>query len=96
MAILAGMTIPTVKATYSLDGRTVEQLEQLARRWRVSKSEVIRRVVDDAANKAKAADLAVAALDRLQSAASLNREQIAAWQAKLQKERRSTTRGQAT
>ena len=49
MAILRGMAITTIKSTYSLDVETVRMLESLARRWNVSKSEVLRRAIRSAA-----------------------------------------------
>ena len=36
------MATTTVKSTYSLDVESVQALEDLARRWRVSKSEALR------------------------------------------------------
>ena len=39
--IFACMTIPKVKATYSLDAETTALIERLARRWAVSKSEAL-------------------------------------------------------
>ena len=43
------MAVTTIKSTYSLDVETVRTLESLARRWNVSKSEVLRRAVRAAA-----------------------------------------------
>lgn len=39
------MAVTSIKSTYSLDVDSVRQLEMLAERWRVSKSEVIRRAL---------------------------------------------------
>ena len=39
------MAVTTIKSTYSLDVETVRTLEALARRWNVSKSEVLRRAI---------------------------------------------------
>ncbi len=39
------MAITSIKSTYSLDVDSVRRLEMLAERWRVSKSEVIRRAL---------------------------------------------------
>lgn len=43
------MATTTIKATYSLDPDTVRLLERTARRWRVSKSEALRRAIRAAA-----------------------------------------------
>jgi hypothetical protein len=42
------MAITTTKVTYSLNPQTVEHVQELATAWGVPKSEVVRRVVDDA------------------------------------------------
>lgn len=39
------MTGDRIKATYSLDAETIKFIDRLARRWKMSKSEVVRRVV---------------------------------------------------
>ena len=49
MAIHSVMAVTTIKSTYSLDVETVRTLESLARRWNVSKSEVLRRAIRTAA-----------------------------------------------
>ena len=43
------MAISTIKSTYSLDVGSVRTLETLAKRWRVSKTEVLRRAIRIAA-----------------------------------------------
>jgi predicted transcriptional regulator len=55
------------KSTFSLDAATVERLNRLARRWQVSKTEVLRRAVAGASD-AEDATVAerLAALDKLQ------------------------------
>jgi hypothetical protein len=45
------MAIPKIKSTYSLDVETVRTLESLARRWNVSKTEVVRRAIRSAAGE---------------------------------------------
>ena len=45
------MAVTTIKSTYSLDVETVRTLESLARRWNVSKSEVLRRAIRAAAGE---------------------------------------------
>ena len=39
------MASAMIKSTYSLDPETVRRVERLAARWKVSKSEVLRRAV---------------------------------------------------
>ena len=51
MAIHSVMAIPKIKSTYSLDVETVRTLESLARRWNVSKTEVVRRAIRAAAQE---------------------------------------------
>ncbi|NJD19647.1 MAG: ribbon-helix-helix protein, CopG family, partial [Gemmatimonadetes bacterium] len=48
MAITLGMAKMTVRSTFALDPGTVESLDRLARRWRVSKSDALRRIVNAA------------------------------------------------
>ena len=43
------MATTTVKSTYSLDVETVRELDAVARRWKVSKSEALRRALHAAA-----------------------------------------------
>lgn len=43
------MAITHVKVTYSVQARTAQRVAELSSRWGVPKSEVIRRVIDEAA-----------------------------------------------
>lgn len=43
------MAITHVKVTYSVQPSTAQRVQELATKWGVPKSEVIRRVIDDAA-----------------------------------------------
>jgi hypothetical protein len=43
--------MPAVKSTYSLDRETLKSLRQLARVWRVSKTEVVRRAIRSTAER---------------------------------------------
>jgi gamma-glutamylcysteine synthetase len=45
MAIPWGMATPMVKSTYALDAETLTALEQMAKRWGVTKSEALRRAI---------------------------------------------------
>jgi predicted DNA-binding protein len=61
------VAVPKIKSTYALDQETVQRLEHLARRWGVSKSEVLRRAIRAAASESsEVATDAVSALDELQ------------------------------
>ena len=63
------MAIPRIKSTYSLDVETVRTLESLARRWNVSKTEVVRRAIQAAAHEeSPRAREKLEALDRWQEA----------------------------
>ena len=49
------MATPTIKSTYSLDVESVRALDDLARRWQVSKSEALRRAIRSEASRQPAA-----------------------------------------
>lgn len=91
MAVLWSMAIPTVKSTYSLDVATVRTLETVARRWGVSKSEALRRIIrlaaDGAARDAEAE--ALTALDELQRRVGLGSGAAAAWLRQVRSRRRA-------
>jgi len=87
------MATPMIKSTYTLDPETVATLEELAGRWRVSKSEALRRTIRAAA----ARDLgenppAIVALDRLQRSLELTRAKARRWATGARAERRSASR----
>ena len=74
------MATPKIKATYSLDVETVDELERLASRWQTSKSDVIRRLVrQGAASTSAEANRRIAALDRAQKALGLTQASADAW-----------------
>lgn len=84
------VTIPRIKATIALDEETLSCPEQMARRWGVSKSEVLRRVVRAAVREASpAAGNTVSALDELHSLLRLSRAKAQAWARRSRAERRS-------
>lgn len=63
------MAAATIKSTYALDIESVRALDELARRWRVSKSEALRRAIRSAASRQPAAgSAALRAFDQLQAA----------------------------
>lgn len=83
------MAKTTVRSTFALDPDTVADLDRLAGKWGVSKSETLRRLVRTAATLEEvdwAAD-AVRALDELQDSLELSPEQAEAWIAELRAER---------
>ncbi len=82
------MAIMTIKSTYALDAGTVRTLEQLARRWRVSKSEALRRAIGAAAGQAPPqAAGALKVLDRLQRDLDLTVGRAQAWARRARDER---------
>ena len=75
------MATATIKSAYSLDVETVRELEGLARRWNVSKSEALRRLIRSAARRQSAAGSeALNALDALQAAVRSRRIDLARWE----------------
>ena len=94
MAISYSMAITTIKSTYSLDVDSVRTLETLARRWNVSKSEVIRRALRIATMAGDDSDgaLALEALTRLQDTVRERGVDMAAWGRELETERTAAGR----
>ena len=87
------MAIPKIKATYSLEQKTVGQLEDLARRWGVSKSEALRRAISMAATAPAEADAeGLIALDQAQQALSLTDADVDQWVSRTRDERRASSR----
>jgi predicted transcriptional regulator len=79
----------TVRSTFALDPETVDSLDRLARRWQVSKSEALRRVVNvaSAVEEMDASSDALAALDELQQLLALDEERAEAWVQRIRAER---------
>jgi hypothetical protein len=87
------MAITTIKSTYSLDVESVRDLEALAQRWRVSKSEVLRRAIRIAANRDSSGQgAALDALDRLQALLRERKVDANRWARELKAERRAAAR----
>lgn len=87
------MATRTVKTTYSLDIETVRTLEDLARRWNVSKSEALRRAIRAVSVLPPTEELtAIQALDRLQGSLRLTPRSAARWAAAARTERRERSR----
>jgi hypothetical protein len=90
MAIQYRMAI-TIKSTYSLDVESVRALEDLAGRWRVSKSEALRRTIRAAAAQSRpAANQRLAALDAAQKGLKLTGAAASRWERQLRAERYAT------
>ncbi len=82
-----------IKTTYSLDVETVRTLEQMAKRWNVSKSEALRRAIRLAAKKpALGVEVGLQALDELQSSLRLSAEKARRWEQRVRNERRAASR----
>jgi ribbon-helix-helix CopG family protein len=86
------MARTTVKSTYALDVETVRDLEEMARRWKVSKSEALRRAIRAAklAPASQAVEKA-ATLDELQRALHLSPDAARRWQDRVRRERHAAS-----
>ncbi|MGH8470869.1 MAG: ribbon-helix-helix protein, CopG family [Gammaproteobacteria bacterium] len=86
------MAIPTVKSTYSLDLGSVRTLEELARRWGVSKSEALRRAIRAAGGTEQGKEsAALKALAELQQSLKLSSSKASAWANQARSERRTAS-----
>ena len=83
------MAVTTIKSTYSLDVESVHILEELARRWGVSKSEVLRHAIRNAATTHGAGGAALGALDRLQASVHRRKLDVAHWEREITAERQA-------
>jgi hypothetical protein len=82
----------TIRTTYALDPETVEALERMAGRWRVSKSEALRRAVRAAAaSEPGPSTEAVRALEDLQRSLALTGRRADTWARRARAERRSAS-----
>ena len=82
-----------VKATYSLDVETVNNLERLARKWSVSKSEALRRVIAMAVEQCAGSEGGTtAALDELQRSIGSARDLAERWLETNRAERKASAR----
>jgi hypothetical protein len=91
------MASAMIKSTYSLDPATVRKVERLAERWKVSKSEAVRRVVTEAKEEQSATvkpeptiQQRLDALTKLQEHMKLTRKQAREWEAEVKRERRAS------
>jgi hypothetical protein len=82
----------SIRTTYALDAETVEALERMAGRWRVSKSEALRRAIRAAAaSDPRGSTEAVRALEELQRSVALTRRRAETWARRSRAERRSAS-----
>jgi hypothetical protein len=86
------MATPTIKSTYVMDVGTVRALERIAQRWKVSKSEALRRAIHAAAEpqRPEAGD-SLQALDQLQPSLKLTSVRARAWAQAARVERRAAS-----
>jgi transposase-like protein len=86
------MATPMVKSTYALDAETLAALEDVARRWGVTKSEALRRAIRAAAQGGKGMQAErLAAWDELQRLMALQPDAARAWQQRSRAERRRSS-----
>lgn len=85
------MATMMVKSTYSLDVETAETLEKMAKRWKISKSEALRRAIRAAAGCQTLEEQPIQALDRLQEALHLSVETARRWSRRARSERRTSS-----
>jgi hypothetical protein len=81
------MARTTIKATYSLPPEVVDQLEQLSKRWGVSRSKALTRAIRAAAVEEEAGGNPLAGLEALQAAVGLSAEGARAWMDTARQER---------
>jgi predicted transcriptional regulator len=89
MAITSPMAKMTIRSTFALDPETVNALGRLAERWAMSRSEVLRRIVNAAARVEELdgeAD-ALAALEEIQDRLALTEEGAEDWVREIRRER---------
>jgi predicted transcriptional regulator len=85
------MATTTIKSTYSLDVDTVRALDTLAHRWRVSKSEALRRAIRIAAHQPQVGPAeSTTALDALQRSLKLTTRAADRWRQEARSERRKS------
>jgi len=87
------MAITTIKTTYALDIRTVKELEDLASRWEVSKSEALRRAIHKAASRERIGrEKTFQALEQLQQSLKLSGRKANSWIRSVRAERKAVDR----
>ena len=87
------MATAKIKATYSLDIETVRDLERMAKRMRISKSEALRRAVRLAASaEPRPGKDQLEALDELQQSLDLASEDLRRWESEARELRQASSR----
>lgn len=87
------MAIMTVRSTYALDPDTVRRLDEVARRWGVSKSEALRRAIRAVAGQSAGSRRGpTEALDALQRSLGLSGGPARSWARQMRQERRALRR----
>lgn len=81
------MAIMTIRSTYALDPETVRTLENLAKRWGVSKSEALRRSIRASAATRPRHSGALQVLDDLQHSLGLSNAAASRWIKRVREER---------
>jgi hypothetical protein len=82
------MATSMIKSTFTLDAKTIRSLERLARRWKTSKSDVVRRLIQAAITQdAEVTTNSVAELNRLQERLRLTEPAADRWIADIRAER---------
>ncbi|HVA82301.1 MAG TPA: ribbon-helix-helix protein, CopG family [Candidatus Binataceae bacterium] len=77
-----------MKSTYALDVETIRKLDRVAARWKVSKSEVLRRAIDVVArDQLGDPPPRLQALDELHKSVKLTRQQTDKWPRGVRSER---------
>lgn len=86
------MATPSIKATYALDVETIRTLERMARHWKVTKSEALRRAIRAAAATEPVGGAeTLAVLDALQRAVGFTPTKARAWADIVRHERRAAS-----
>mgnify|MGYP001577899757 FL=1 len=81
----------TVRSTYALNPETVRTLDELARRWNVSKSEALRRAIRAAGEGKPEPSRALRALDALQRSLKLTPTRASRWAREARGERQTAS-----
>ena len=81
------MSTRNIKSTYSLDFESVRLLQALARHWKVSESEVLRRALRIAARVAGPGKTPTESLDRLQASLRERKVNLTRWEREVTHER---------
>jgi len=85
------MATMTVRGTYALDLDTVRKLEELAKKWGVSKSEALRRSIQSAASSQVPVSDRLQAFRALQRSLGWTKSQAREWEKRVRGERRASS-----